>query len=218
MVRLRLQRLGRTHRPFYRLAAVDKRERLNGKVLENLGWYNPMEKDADKQVSLKADRIRHWLSVGAQPSDTVRDLLAKGDVLNEKEMARWEADRKTARNRVEAKTSLTRAQAAVAALTEFAGEADADISTFQSEAGEASKAATAAVSTGKVAEAVAAADKAEAALAGAKKADEEHKAKAAAAEAAAAEEAAKAEAAAAEAAAAEAPAEDASAEEAPAEG
>jgi len=46
-------------------------------VLEELGWYDPEAKSADKQVSLNRQRIEHWLSVGAQPSDTVRDLLKK---------------------------------------------------------------------------------------------------------------------------------------------
>lgn len=77
MVRIRMKRMGRTHRPFYRINAVEKREKRDGKVLENLGWYDPIATDADKQVHLKAERIKHWLGAGAQPSDTVMDLLAK---------------------------------------------------------------------------------------------------------------------------------------------
>ena len=56
MVRLRLKRMGRRHRPFYRLNAVDKRTQRDGKVLEQLGWYDPMSKDEAKQVHLNADR------------------------------------------------------------------------------------------------------------------------------------------------------------------
>ncbi|GAB4544736.1 MAG: hypothetical protein Tsb0013_02050 [Phycisphaerales bacterium] len=82
MVRLRMTRMGRTHRPFYRINAVDKRTKRDGKVLENLGWYNPVEKDPTKQVSLKADRIKEWLGKGAQPSDTVGDLLAQHDIID----------------------------------------------------------------------------------------------------------------------------------------
>lgn len=194
MVRLRLQRLGRTHRPFYRLAAMDRRERRNGKVLENLGWYNPLEKDPAKQLSLKPDRIRHWLSVGAQPSETVRDLLAKNDVLSDEAKSEWEADRTTARNRVDAKQSLVRAEAALKSLGEMVKAAVADITPFQSTADEALASAKAAVSAGKVADALAAAEKAEAALESARKADETARAKKAAEEAAAkaAAEAAKA--------------------------
>lgn len=76
-VRLRLKRYGRRHRSFYRLAAVDSRRPRDGRVLEELGWYDPETRSADRQVSLNRDRIEYWLGVGAQPSDTVRDLLAR---------------------------------------------------------------------------------------------------------------------------------------------
>jgi len=74
--------MGRKHRPFYRLNAVDKRTPRDGRILENLGWYDPIAKDESKQVELKVDRIKHWLSVGAQPSDTVADILAKQDIID----------------------------------------------------------------------------------------------------------------------------------------
>jgi len=74
-VRLRLKRFGRRHRSFYRLNAVDSRTPRDGRVIEELGWYDPQAKDADQQVKLDRERIEHWLSVGAQPSETVRDLL-----------------------------------------------------------------------------------------------------------------------------------------------
>ncbi len=76
MVVLRLKRFGRRHRPFYRLCAMDRRSPRNGRVIEELGWYNPLVDD-EKQTSFKIDRIDYWLSVGAQPSDTVRGLLKK---------------------------------------------------------------------------------------------------------------------------------------------
>ena len=82
MVRIRMKRMGRTHRPFYRINAVEKREKRDGKVLENLGWYDPVAQEADKQVHLKEDRIKHWLGQGAQPSDTVMDLLAKNGLVD----------------------------------------------------------------------------------------------------------------------------------------
>ena len=96
MVRLRLTRMGRRHRPFYRLNAVEKRTQRDGRVLENLGWYNPMEKDTSKQVEFKADRIKHWLSEGAQPSDTVKDLLARHEVIDG---AAWTAERESKRRK-----------------------------------------------------------------------------------------------------------------------
>ena len=80
MVVLRLKRLGRRHRPFYRVNAMDKRAPRNGRVIEELGWFDPVEIDETKQHSLKTDRIDYWLSVGAQPSDTVRSLLKRAGI------------------------------------------------------------------------------------------------------------------------------------------
>lgn len=186
MVRLRLMRLGRRHRPFYRLNAIDQRTRRNGKVIENLGWFNPIAPE-DKQVELKVDRIKHWLSVGAQPSDTVRDMLAKHEILDEKKIAEWNAQREIDRARVTAKVAGERAAKAVEDLTEFAESAEAEVDSFLESAKAAQSEASAAVSKGDPSGADAAAGKAEQALADAKKADEAFKAKKAAEEAAAAE-------------------------------
>ena len=77
MVRLRMKRLGRRHRPFYRVTAVDRRKARDTWVIEELGYYDPLDPDESKQVRLKTDRIDYWLSVGAQPSDTVRSLIKR---------------------------------------------------------------------------------------------------------------------------------------------
>ena len=103
MVRIRMQRLGRRNRPFYRINAIEKRTRRNGVVIEQLGWYDPIAKDPEKQFKINGERVQYWLSVGAQPSETVRDLLGHNDLLNDKQKAAWEADRKVARERVEAR-------------------------------------------------------------------------------------------------------------------
>lgn len=79
MVVLRLKRMGRTHRPFYRLNAIDKRAPRDGRVIEELGWFDPVAPE-DKQLNLKVDRIDYWLSVGAQPSQTVANLLKRINV------------------------------------------------------------------------------------------------------------------------------------------
>ena len=79
-VKLRLKRFGRTHRAVFRLSAMDSRNQRDGRVLEELGFYDPGEKDAEKQVRLNSERIQYWLSVGAQPSETVRNLLKKHGV------------------------------------------------------------------------------------------------------------------------------------------
>lgn len=60
---------------------MDSRTPRDGKVIEELGWYNPLATEADKQVSFNRERIEYWLSVGAQPSDTVRDLLRRQGIL-----------------------------------------------------------------------------------------------------------------------------------------
>jgi small subunit ribosomal protein S16 len=80
-VRIRLKRVGRRHRPAFRLAATDRRRARDSRVIEELGSYNPVEPNEDQQVLLKGDRIKYWLSVGAQPSDTVRRLLEKQGIL-----------------------------------------------------------------------------------------------------------------------------------------
>jgi len=80
MVRIRLKRMGCRHRPTYRLTAVDNRAPRDGRVLEELGYYDPDNKNPDLRCNLKKDRIEYWLGVGAQPSDTVSDLLKKSDI------------------------------------------------------------------------------------------------------------------------------------------
>ena len=75
MVRIRLKRTGRRHRPSYRLAAVDQRASRDGRVIEELGGYDPDNKKPEARTTLKKDRIEYWLSKGAQPTDTVTNLL-----------------------------------------------------------------------------------------------------------------------------------------------
>ena len=76
MVVLRMKRMGRAHSPFYRLSAMDKRNPRDGAVIENLGWYNPVAKPG-AQYQFNTERVKHWLSVGAQPSETAANLLQK---------------------------------------------------------------------------------------------------------------------------------------------
>lgn len=76
-VRLRMKRMGNTHRPFYRVVSVDQRRARDGRVIEELGTFNPLIEDESRQIELKLDRVAYWLSVGAQPSDTVASLLKR---------------------------------------------------------------------------------------------------------------------------------------------
>ena len=73
-VRLRLKRLGKKKKPFYRLVVADSRSPRDGKDIENVGTYDPTKEPV--HFAVKKDRVKYWLSVGAQPSETVQRLLA----------------------------------------------------------------------------------------------------------------------------------------------
>lgn len=69
-----MKRLGRTNRPWWRICATDQRTARDGRVIEELGWYDPHRKNEEK-IEINRERVAHWLKMGAQPSDTVRRLL-----------------------------------------------------------------------------------------------------------------------------------------------
>ena len=77
VVRIRMKKLGRLHRPFYRICAIDGRSPRDGRVLEQLGTYDPMIAEVDARAQLNNERIQHWISVGAKPSDKVGILIKK---------------------------------------------------------------------------------------------------------------------------------------------
>ena len=79
-VKLRLKRMGRSNRSFFRLNAIDSRSPRDGRVIEELGHYDPRSKDEGKQFVAKLDRCRYWLDHGAVPSETVSSLLKKSGV------------------------------------------------------------------------------------------------------------------------------------------
>src|SRR5271167_1710473 len=76
-VRIRMKMLGRKHRPFFRIVAIDSRQPRNGRELEELGTYDPMVKDKENRVTLKPERIKYWQSVGALVSEKVTILMNK---------------------------------------------------------------------------------------------------------------------------------------------
>src|SRR5262249_28580862 len=76
-VRIRMKLLGRKHRPYFRIVAIDARQPRDGRILEELGSYDPMVKNTDDRVRLRPDRIKYWMSVGALPSEKVGVLLRK---------------------------------------------------------------------------------------------------------------------------------------------
>lgn len=78
MLTIRLARIGKTRRPFYRVVVIESSKPRNGRVVENVGTYDPLKKPAE--ITLNAERIKHWLGCGAQPSDTVRSFLRREKV------------------------------------------------------------------------------------------------------------------------------------------
>lgn len=78
-VRIRLRRMGAKKRPFYRVVVADSRAPRDGRFIETLGTYNPLITPAE--VKLNAEKVQLWLSRGAQPSETVRRLLARENLL-----------------------------------------------------------------------------------------------------------------------------------------
>jgi len=80
MVKIRLRRMGRRNRPFYRVVAADSRSPRDGKFIEIIGHYNPLTDPAT--ISIDGEKALKWLRCGAQPTDTVRSLLGKLGIMD----------------------------------------------------------------------------------------------------------------------------------------
>jgi small subunit ribosomal protein S16 len=80
-VRIRLRRIGRKKAPVYRIVVADSKSPRDGKFIEIVGQYAPRQAKGEGGLQVDNERVNHWLSVGAQPSDTVRSLLRKAGVL-----------------------------------------------------------------------------------------------------------------------------------------
>lgn len=91
-VTIRMKRMGRKNREYYRICATDRRSPRDGRVIEELGTYDPHVSETDARCTLNGPRVDYWLSVGAQPSDAVRVLIKKygtnGTHLQQMEAAR----------------------------------------------------------------------------------------------------------------------------------
>lgn len=81
MVKIRLKRIGAHKNPFYRIVVADSRYPRNGRFIEELGYYDPMKNPAE--LKLDQEKVEKWLKNGAQPTDTVRALIAKSNGTNE---------------------------------------------------------------------------------------------------------------------------------------
>jgi len=142
--KIRLKRIGRRNRPFYRLVVMDSRKRRDGAAIEELGWFNPIE--ADKPYSLNEERILHWIKLGAQTSEAVHELMKRSGLAHrwhltqqgldenaiEKEMKKWVLTREeTLKNRAEkaekkAQEAKLKAEETAAAAADAVEEAPAE--------------------------------------------------------------------------------------------
>ncbi|MFI5277901.1 MAG: 30S ribosomal protein S16 [Ktedonobacterales bacterium] len=85
MVKIRLMRVGMKGAPSYRVVVADAHSPRDGRIIENIGWYNPLTEPST--INVDAERAKHWLSKGAQPTDSVRSLLERAGVLTRSEHA-----------------------------------------------------------------------------------------------------------------------------------
>lgn len=86
-VKIRLKRMGSKKRPFYRVVVADSRSPRDGRFIENVGTYNPLTEPA--QITLKEEEILNWLNNGAQPSDTVRNILSDAGIMKKYHEAKY---------------------------------------------------------------------------------------------------------------------------------
>ena len=120
MIKIRLQRHGARHAPFYRVVVAPSTVRRDGRFIEVLGTYNPQAHTRSEELKLKMDRIDHWLGVGAQPTDTAKSLIRQGRLSPEEWMER--AEKKTAAKLARAKNKKSEAPV----MEETAEEAPAE--------------------------------------------------------------------------------------------
>jgi small subunit ribosomal protein S16 len=126
-MKIRLARGGSKKRPFYRIVAADSRMARDGRFIEKLGTYNPLlPKDSEERVQMNMERVQHWLSQGAQPTDRVSRFLEAADVLPKKERnnPKKGTPGKAAQERAEEKAAKAAeaAEAAAAPAEEAAAE------------------------------------------------------------------------------------------------
>jgi small subunit ribosomal protein S16 len=139
--KIRLKRIGRRNRPFYRIIIIDSRKRRDGSAIEQVGWYNPIESNKEKNYVLKEDRILEWLKLGAQVTDPVNKLMKRSGLayrwhlmkqgLSEKEIDKaveeWKKERdKVIQDRIKANEAKKEKVKAEKAAAKVADEAPAE--------------------------------------------------------------------------------------------
>ncbi len=78
MLAIKLQRIGKKNQPSYRIVVQEKRSKLNGRSIDDLGWYNPMNKES----KVDGDKVKRWISSGAQPTATAHNLFVKQGIVS----------------------------------------------------------------------------------------------------------------------------------------
>ena len=141
MLAISLMRMGAKKKPFYRVVVKEKRSKRDGKYLENVGTYDPMKNPAE--VDLKHDRVEYWISVGAQPTETVASLIKNNPFQTEEEKA---AAKQTREEKVaaekQAKLDAKKAEAEAKKAEAAKVEAEkAEAARLEAEQAEAEKAA-----------------------------------------------------------------------------
>ena len=137
MLRIRLRRTGKKKQPHYRLIVADQRAPRDGAFVEIVGHYNP--RSNPKELVVKEDRIKYWLSVGAQPSETVHRLLYKEGLIEKEPRKRPTKPSKVEREAVAAAaTAEAEAAEAAAAKAKAAAEAKASAEASSDDAGDSS--------------------------------------------------------------------------------
>lgn len=124
-VRIRLLRMGKIRNPQYRIVVADSRKKRDGRAIENLGIYHPKEEPS--RIEVDSERVQHWLSVGAQPSEPVRAILRKtGDWQKFKGLPPPTRPLKTAPARVDQRAVYEAEAKAAAGLADKPGKGEAN--------------------------------------------------------------------------------------------
>jgi ribosomal protein S16 len=99
MLMIRLQRRGKKHQPYYRLVVGEKRSKILGEQIENLGWYDPKS----REKGFKKERVLYWLGVGAKVSPTAHNLLVDTEIISDKKVPAHKKSKKKIEEKTEEK-------------------------------------------------------------------------------------------------------------------
>lgn len=104
MLAIKLKRIGKKHQPSYRIVVNEKKSKMSGRFIEDLGWYNPFS----KEIKINKERVDFRLKTGVQPTDTVYNLLVKAGVISGSKRAVHKIVKKTEKSKQEEKPAETK--------------------------------------------------------------------------------------------------------------